>query len=582
MTYLFLSYAVWLPAVLGYGTGLLNFLRLLPTGPEPALLLVCSVLGFAVLGTLANILNFFWPVSPWLSLVLLALGWLLFLLERRHIRDTVSRAWSHRIWTFILLVGLLLLLGALITRQGRDLPHDAGLYHLQSVKWITQSPLPFGLANLHWRFGFNSLWFSAAAALEVPGLESRSAFIINALLFSVYGVAVALAARRLLARDARPSVVFLLFSAAAWISMSQDGIMRDSMVGSAAPDFAVAILTLLSTYLVIGGLESKANLDWYAVASWLVATVAILVKLSSLPLLAGPMVLLGRKWSLCRTGAGLALRKLAPAALGTTGVLLAPWVARGFVASGYPAFPISLGRLPFADWTVPMPVLDFERRLIESWARQPGRPADEVLANWNWLQPWFDQFATTRTAREVLVVLLAGIVLWFMAAPRRLVSLSLTDSLAPAIAPSAGIAYWFLAAPDPRFGIGYLWALALVILASGASSARTAYLSGWPRSDRKLAILAVAVLVSFGLFTTVKYWGLPSAQALRTWPEIPKVDPKKANENVTQDGFRLVHPGPSGQCWDHALPCTPYFERDWQTSVDKLGRLRKIQVVPEN
>jgi hypothetical protein len=33
---------------------------------------------------------------------------------------------------------------------------DTGLYHLPMVNWISNYALPFGLANLHGRFGFNS------------------------------------------------------------------------------------------------------------------------------------------------------------------------------------------------------------------------------------------------------------------------------------------------------------------------------------------------------------------------------------------------------------------------------------------
>ena len=60
--------------------------------------------------------------------------------------------------------------------------YDSGLYHLQSIIQITESPVVLGIANLHMRFGYNSLWFVDAAMLTIPGFGLSGAYLPNPLL----------------------------------------------------------------------------------------------------------------------------------------------------------------------------------------------------------------------------------------------------------------------------------------------------------------------------------------------------------------------------------------------------------------
>jgi hypothetical protein len=55
----------------------------------------------------------------------------------------------------ILIISLLLVYCSVMSLMNMDC-YDTGLYHLPMINWITNSSLPFGLANLHDRFGFNN------------------------------------------------------------------------------------------------------------------------------------------------------------------------------------------------------------------------------------------------------------------------------------------------------------------------------------------------------------------------------------------------------------------------------------------
>jgi hypothetical protein len=69
--------------------------------------------------------------------------------------------------------------GAVLT----PLSYDTGLYHLQVISWIEYYRRVFGLANLHARFGFNSIWLVDAALLDFPRRWRYGVFLINAVLY---------------------------------------------------------------------------------------------------------------------------------------------------------------------------------------------------------------------------------------------------------------------------------------------------------------------------------------------------------------------------------------------------------------
>ena len=58
---------------------------------------------------------------------------------------------------------------------------DSGLYHFQSIKWISEYPVVQGLGNLHKRLGYNQSYFSNAALFNVFPVFDRGYVILNLL-----------------------------------------------------------------------------------------------------------------------------------------------------------------------------------------------------------------------------------------------------------------------------------------------------------------------------------------------------------------------------------------------------------------
>lgn len=584
MVYIVASHLAWFPSIVGFGILILRLLRKPSKAADPSLLLLATLLGMATLGTIANLLNLFVPISPTLAFLLLLAGWGLLIVFRGYLHDVLSATWHHGSWSLGLLLLLLFLWGAFLSRQARDLPHDTGLYHLQAIKWVTQSQLPLGLANLHGRFGFNSLWFTVAAALEVPWLEGKSAFIVNALPFALYGSTICAALLHACKSGLRFSSAFLISSAIAWISMSREDFTRDATVGSPAPDLPVALLILISTYMSIKAIESKDELAYYIGAGFVLAIFSITIKLSSLPILAGPIVALcwlhyreshHSGWSISHFGKAM----LPSLVIGLC--LLVPWVLRGVMLSGCLAYPAPFGRIPMLEWAVPTSQIESERMWIMSWARQPGASPDMVLSSWGWLSPWLSKLSSTWTAKQMAFLLLIAGLLWVVARKRNPRPDETESYCIPAIAPFIGIGYWFVTAPDLRFGQGFIWSLVLLVFSSGVFRVWNAYrLFGRKQEKASLLLSAVTVIV-LARFASITFFEPPRPGMMYSWPEVPTVPADKVQAQTTKEGVLLFTPGSGGQCWNHDIPCAPSVDPNLEVLSDDFGQPRLFKPARE-
>jgi hypothetical protein len=161
----FSVYLAWIIAALGIGCFLTDLLGLNRENNESFLkdeikFAVWGFLGLACLSAVAMAANFFIPVSSAISGICLLIGASFSLLNRRKVFSWIGLNEAAILAALLFYVSLI--------PMGPVSCNDTDLYHLQSIKWIHQNPLPLGLANLHGRFGFNSSWFSLASIIELP------------------------------------------------------------------------------------------------------------------------------------------------------------------------------------------------------------------------------------------------------------------------------------------------------------------------------------------------------------------------------------------------------------------------------
>jgi len=92
-----------------------------------------------------------------------------------------------------------------------------------------------------------------------------------------------------------------------------------------------------------------------------------------------------------------------------SGVLFVPWLARGYITSGYPFYPEAFLGLR-VDWRVPAQNANGLKKVIYSFARDPTKLPDQVLGNNDWLGPWIERNAKEPANIRAFLLISTGLI----------------------------------------------------------------------------------------------------------------------------------------------------------------------------
>jgi hypothetical protein len=350
---------------------------------------------------------------------------------------------------------------AIVTVAGfvsrRIIWYDTGLYHFQLIRWYSQFGIIHGLALIHSRFGFNSSWFSLAAAFNTGIFESRLVALAGGFAFLMLILHFFAKGSFLTKKDFSFSDRFIYFSLFFGISFS----IWIGFPISPSPDLPVMLLTLVVAWLFIkipDDCVDNKNCHAFLVPTILSAG-AVTFKVSAMPILLFSIVFYVLNKS-------QKFKSFIFVNFVSFAVLLPLFVANIF-SSGCPVYPSSFAclRLP---WALDPTKVKEVTNVIGNWAKWTGNPPDDANS-WNWIMTWLTSdklyFLNRQTALLILLSFLCllgcqalsrksqcarkivnknGIVLWLA---------------------GSGIVYFMATAPTLRFGIGYLLILPSFFLA---------------------------------------------------------------------------------------------------------------------
>jgi hypothetical protein len=436
------------------------------------------------------------------------------------------------------------------------LNYDSGLYHLASVRWTSTYSIVPGLGNLHGRLAFNSSYFLYVAMFEVGPWLHKSHHVANGLLLQVLLTHLLLSGFEFW-RDPRPKRAKHIFSLLLIPAVIRQVIGSD--IASPTPDLAVfALGIVLSLQLLSFVRELKAadakDLRYKLFMILALSVIGVTVKLSFLAFgaaSAGIALLVVGIYR--RETEAFSFRK----ALGITAFLAAvaviPWMARGFIVSGYPAYPSTLGAFP-VEWRIPIDTAAEEAKWIRSWSRLPGPHWSEVLGKWNWIGPW--TVNVLKKHREDVLSPLALVVaavifsLWFRKSASG--AFWLRQEAFVLLPAAASLVFWFSMAPSPRFAGASFWVL--------AATALTFVIT---RFDEWNKLLAVCVIVYLWVVSPT----IPPINGSNFYGPGPNhgfypTPPANPKTFITRSGLVLYVPTDRDLCWDAPLPCTPYPRAD--------------------
>jgi hypothetical protein len=539
-----------------YGWGALRALRpllLQQTNEPPSSGLhhftLTALTGLVVVSTYAQTFSLFGKVSLWAFVALLAgaaaiaaWGW--------HSGQFTRPKWKK----MPVLGGLLLGLAVLtIFENATHTPSnpDTGIYHAQAIRWIETYGVVPGLGNLNTRFAFNSSWLVTHALFSLKFLELWSFHLVASVLFLLStlfffdGVLALLRRKETENEQHLPlSGVFSLFL----LPLSFEVLASE--ISSPGTDLPVTLLLWMLLVEWMKRVESgEKGLGRHALFIFLLCFYCVTVKLSAAPVL------------LLVVGLGLELLRMREFKrifiLGGLGLLiLAPWMARNVVLSGYLVYPLPEVDLFDVDWKIPRRTAELERDYIKAWAIDPATDIDIVFKRsfQGRTRLWFAEMTANRRAivlgAAAAPLMLAG--LWLLPGLRRLTRQFARVWLAVLTA-LCGAAYWFFSAPDIRFGYGWLlpllvFTVAPVFLLTEAAARR------WLKRPQLFLQVVVLLLALYQGMVLVRSFNAKDLSARVILPRDYWTYPTR---RCDLKNTSLWCADAYSECWYDPFPCVP-------------------------
>lgn len=430
--------------------------------------------GVIAITVYAEAFSLFGPVGREAHLLLLGVTALLTFWCRQTLKKAAGRvlrilfSWDGALYL------CLILLTALFASRGMQ-HTDTGIYHAQMIRWYEEYGVVKGLGNLQQHFAYNSASLAYAAFFSMKWLVGQSLHGTNGFLqafmvvWAVRGLRGAWKRQNHLADGCRIAV--LLYA-----------LVVSERIMSPATDFSAMYLGLwivcLWADLLTEGEELQKKADFaektcspkeeqtaaesnrihgYALLGIAAAYVAscklsagCLVVLAVYPLV---KLLQGRKWR------SIFIYLLC-------GVLvLAPWLVRNVVISGWLLYPFTALDLFHVDWKIPAEYVEHDSAQIKVWGRclYDVTKIDDPISSW--LPAWWGE-----KRREEMMLLIgnaiaaAGLALGAVrTAAARCGRLPL-DKVMLYLAVLCSLAGWFLTAPFIRYGLAFLLLLPCMVL----------------------------------------------------------------------------------------------------------------------
>ncbi|MBV8484259.1 MAG: hypothetical protein JO077_15515 [Verrucomicrobia bacterium] len=512
-----------------------------------------AAVGLIVIFVSAILASFFGGVGHgplgWLTLGLLVLA----VARLRHLQETWKTVYRHTSFA-----GLLICCAAapVVAANALNLAlcYDVGLYHFNGVRWAAEYGSVPGLANLYTRLGFNTAMFPFAAFLSWPFPVEISRQFANSVVLLVLAANIS---QSFGTQDDRK-----VAKSTAWLSLLLlPKVIAQSLsncLSSPNPDFAATAVVLLSAcfFWRVCSSDSKDLERKDFILPVVCAGVSAQLKLSYAAFAAGVFAVV--MWKALKRGGNRAsteesnnLRSVAHGSDGfgliatvllTCAILFLPWLWRGYLTSGYPFFPSTVGKLPF-DWTVPEPTARDERDWVYGWARLPFVPYNEVLGHREWIGPWLRALSHNPIFIESAVLFTVSVFAVLLAVKRGLKPAAFAETGLFSVPLAFSLPFWFFTAPDPRFNEGVLWLVGVAIALTALRSADAkgpAWICGC-----MIAGLSVYALVA----------GLPELrQKNKSLPNYLR--PSEMIQVQTNSGLKVWIPKKTNDIYDAPLPAT--------------------------
>lgn len=491
------------------GYGILYVIRK-AFGWTPRRMHTCVMAGFVALTAYAQWFSLFYRVNLEANLILAAADIIIFVIVRKPFLQFLKNCLHEMSRGKKAGILLLILVCAYFTSRGSYIS-DTNLYHAQCIRWLEEYGILKGLANIQSRAAYNSSAFCLSALYSMKYVFGQSMHALQGFMALLLG-SICLDIGGLFKRKKPLLSDFMRLGAIYYLTLLHREIMSPSS------DFAVMITLFYIIIVWLDLLEQKeASTVPYSLLC-VAGVYTVTLKLTAgliLILLIKPVVMLVRE----KKGKEILTWLL----LGL--IVIAPYLARNVVISGWLIYPLTALDLFDVDWKVPAELVDADAFQIKTWGK--GIHEYELYggpATW-----WPNWFMTTLTSTEKLLILADAaallLLIVMLAGEAKRKNQAERDKLLVMIMAAASFLFWQFSAPLVRYGYAYVLSLALLVFGE-------AYLQLW--KNRKHTVL----LVIFGIFFiwkgTLLLQGIWSQRSLPYYVAQVDYDNNEGGEDVRE------------------------------------------------
>jgi len=510
-------------------------------------------IGWSLTLLFLQIVNIFLPLNAYISIPVLVFGLFSAFLFFKKELSTGTLASLPRV--YLVLLGILTVWIAFLSMSSAA-NYDSGLYHFNSIRWLNESPIVLGLGNLHGRLAFNQSFFAFVAYLNIfplfeHGYNFANSFLLLTVLAECLFYLSGSISQKVRIKDAPVFNIMAVIFIPLLIYLAMD-----PNLSSPEPNLTSFILNILLFIYFIRFLEqSSSHLASISQAMlfFLISATAITVKLSNLFYVLSLcliLIFIARKslFESPKQVISVLVKLLAVPAL-----IIFTWCLRGFMLSGCPAYPSTIGCIKF-HWSVPLQSVKSEADWIYSFARDPNLTPGVVLSSWDWLSPWFSRVIRPNFLSVVypLITYLVAVLVAFLLYVRQPSSRKIFwNGFFVSLPILTGLLSWFLLAPDLHFANSLFW-----ILPVSAGYMILKKLSSLGKLNNAIIIVLFILLNANITSLILKEPGKIVHLSTEGYLPIKAVN---YVTRTTKTGLEILTPVEGDQCWDSSIPCTPDF-----------------------
>ena len=379
-------------------------------------------------------------------------------IEYRSIKEYLQKLWMQmksrdRSRKIIYIISLMIFGLLFICVSAQKSHHaDTDLYHAQAIRWIEEYGVVKGLGNWHNRLAYNSSFMCLQALFSGAFLLNQSTHTVNG--YIAFGMFAYVLYSLLFQEKGKLNCSFW-FQIAMIVYICDAGTL--SLLASPNTDTFALLLVL---FILIKWCEYHERHEQNIVPYCLLCVIglfAVSVKLSVamiMILLVKPVIVLisERKYKIIFTFVIFGC------------LIIAPFLIRNVIISGYLLYPYTTIDLFTVDWKMAKSVVDFDRNEIMAYGRGLYDYSLSGLTMHEWFPVWW-----TQQAIWIKVLLVLNIILWvgycgvLILDKRRKKSCD-WDNILLFITVSVLIMFWFITAPLARYGKVFAFGIPCIVL----------------------------------------------------------------------------------------------------------------------